>query len=337
MVKTIIFDYDGTIHNTLGIYEPAFREAYQWLAEQNVVEEQKIETAQIAGWLGLNSKEMWDTFLPELDQRYKDQASAIVGDSMVRQIRKHRAVWYPGAEEMLTALKNRGYHLVILSNCKVAYRKAHWEEFRMERWFEQFYDCESYGFCPKTEIVQEVIRDYPGPYLVIGDRRQDLECARSCKSPFIGCLYGYGEKGELDGADALIMTDVCPYTLGIQVWDGITADCMSTIIPRNTPIPVTKKETYWTSWDYQNKTEIAVYQGESRQVSRNHFLGNFMLEGIPERKAGEESIDVEFSYNQNGILDVKATIVSTHKDMAVTIDLMDSGKKKTTKTSKQSE
>ena len=80
MVKTIIFDYDGTIHNTLGIYEPAFREAYQWLSEQNVVEEQKIETAQIAGWLGLNSKEMWDTFLPELDQRYKDQASAIVGD-----------------------------------------------------------------------------------------------------------------------------------------------------------------------------------------------------------------------------------------------------------------
>ena len=51
MVKTIIFDYDGTIHNTLGIYEPAFKEAYQWLAEQNVVEEQKIETAQIAGWL----------------------------------------------------------------------------------------------------------------------------------------------------------------------------------------------------------------------------------------------------------------------------------------------
>ena len=134
----------------------------------------------------------------------QDQASAIVGDSMVRQIRKHRAVWYPGAEEMLTALKNRGYHLVILSNCKVAYRKAHWEEFRMERWFEQFYDCESYGFCPKTEIVQEVIRDYPGPYLVIGDRRQDLECARSCKSPFIGCLYGYGEKGELDGADYFV-------------------------------------------------------------------------------------------------------------------------------------
>ncbi|WP_448863718.1 hypothetical protein [Dorea sp.] len=76
MVKTIIFDYDGTIHNTLRIYEPAFRKAYQWLVEQNVVEEQKIESSRIAGWLGLNSKE----------------------------------IWYPGAEKMLTTLKNRGYH-----------------------------------------------------------------------------------------------------------------------------------------------------------------------------------------------------------------------------------
>ena len=124
MTKTIIFDYDGTIHHTLGIYEPAFRETYQWLTEQKVTEEREIGSVEIAGWLGLNSKEMWNTFLPELDQSYKEQASRMVGDLMVRQIRKHKAVWYPGAEEMLTALKNRGYHLVILSNCKASYREA---------------------------------------------------------------------------------------------------------------------------------------------------------------------------------------------------------------------
>ena len=204
MIKTILFDYDGTIHNTLRIYEPAFRETYHWLTEQKLVEEQKIESSAIASWLGLNSKEMWDTFLPDVDQRYKEQASKMVGDLMIRQIRNHKAVWYPGAEEMLTNLKKRGYRLVILSNCKVAYRKAHWEEFGMERWFERFYDCESYGFRPKTEIVQDIIREYAGPYLVIGDRKKDLECARSCGSPFVGCLYGYGEKGELNGADYLV-------------------------------------------------------------------------------------------------------------------------------------
>ena len=86
MVKTIIFDYDGTIHQTLGIYEPAFRETYQWLTEQKVAEEQKIASSKIAGWLGLNSKEMWDTFMPELDQKYKDQASKMVGERMIEQV-----------------------------------------------------------------------------------------------------------------------------------------------------------------------------------------------------------------------------------------------------------
>ena len=42
MTKTIIFDYDGTIHHTLGIYEPAFRETYQWLTEQKAAEEREI-------------------------------------------------------------------------------------------------------------------------------------------------------------------------------------------------------------------------------------------------------------------------------------------------------
>lgn len=82
MTKTIIFDYDGTIHHTLGIYEPAFRETYQWLTEQKVTEEREIGSVEIAGWLGLNSKEMWNTFLPELDQSYKEQASRMVGDLM---------------------------------------------------------------------------------------------------------------------------------------------------------------------------------------------------------------------------------------------------------------
>ena len=50
MTKTIIFDYDGTIHHTLGIYEPAFRETYQWLTEQKVTEEREIGSVEIAGW-----------------------------------------------------------------------------------------------------------------------------------------------------------------------------------------------------------------------------------------------------------------------------------------------
>ena len=50
MTKTIIFDYDGTIHHTLGIYEPAFRETYQWLTEQKVRAYTGYE-GSFTGWL----------------------------------------------------------------------------------------------------------------------------------------------------------------------------------------------------------------------------------------------------------------------------------------------
>lgn len=62
------------------------------------------------------------------------------------------------------------YVMEILSNCKVAYREANWTEFAMERWFSAFFDCESYHFAPKTRIIQEVQKQFPGPFVLIGDR-----------------------------------------------------------------------------------------------------------------------------------------------------------------------
>ena len=58
MTKTIIFDYDGTIHHTLGIYEPAFSATYKWMTKHKFTEEREIGSVEIAGWLGLNSKEV---------------------------------------------------------------------------------------------------------------------------------------------------------------------------------------------------------------------------------------------------------------------------------------
>lgn len=201
MKPTLVFDYDGTIHNTIVIYESAFRQCYERLVKEGYAPVREIPTERIAGWLGMNSREMWDSFLPELPRNIKENASKMVGNAMVEQILHHRAVWYPGAAEALEELKTEGYQMVILSNCKIAYHKANWAEFSMERWFLAFYDCESFGFAPKTEIIREVRNSLQTPLIVIGDRRSDLECARACKSPFIGCRYGFGKDGELDGAD----------------------------------------------------------------------------------------------------------------------------------------
>lgn len=201
MKPTLIFDYDGTIHNTMVIYEPAFRQCHSWLIKEGLAPAQEIRTEQIAGWLGMNSKDMWNSFLPQLPQEIKDAASSRVGDAMVAQILQHRAAWYPNADKVLDQLKADGYHMIVLSNCKISYREANWKEFSMSRWFDAFYDCETYGFAPKTEIIKEVQKQFAKPFIVIGDRSSDLACARSCGSPFIGCRYGFGQDGELDGSD----------------------------------------------------------------------------------------------------------------------------------------
>ena len=128
--------------------------------------------------------------------------------------------------------------------------------------------------------------------------------------------------GKIHQEESVIMTDVNPYTLGIRIEDEFTDDRMSVIIPRNVTIPVTKSQMYYTSWDYQTAADIEVFQGEERIASRNHFLGKFTISGIPPKKAGAERIGVEFSYDMNGMLRVKANIVSTGNEAEISIDMM---------------
>lgn len=133
-------------------------------------------------------------------------------------------------------------------------------------------------------------------------------------------------QGTIRQEESIMMTDVNPYTLGIRTMDGMTDDYMSVIIPRNVTIPTTRKQTYYTSWDYQTEAHIEVYQGESAIASSNHFLGDFEVQGIPAKTAGKERLSVEFSYNMNGMLDVKATILSTGADASIKINMLESGK-----------
>lgn len=218
MKPTLIFDYDGTIHDTLHIYEPVMRDTYRWLVEAGYVKEEPLTQARIAGWLGLNAKEMWDDFQPQLADEIKKQAGDKNGVGMVARIRAHQARWYANAESTLDVLKQENYPMIVLSNCKIIYRQAHWEEFKMQKWFDRFYDCESYGFAPKTQIIKEILPSYSGPFVVIGDRIKDLDCARAAGAPFVGCLYGYGRKGELAEAQKLI-TDIGQLPEALQDMD----------------------------------------------------------------------------------------------------------------------
>ena len=130
-------------------------------------------------------------------------------------------------------------------------------------------------------------------------------------------------EGSLSREEGIIMTDVNPYTLGIRVLCDDKSHYMSIVIPRNVTIPVVRKSVYYTSYDNQDAAKIEVYQGEHDDVRLNHFLGEFVISGIPMRPEGEERIEVEFSYNLNGMLEVSARIPSSGEEASVEINMME--------------
>ncbi|WP_297430231.1 Hsp70 family protein [Clostridium sp.] len=129
---------------------------------------------------------------------------------------------------------------------------------------------------------------------------------------------------ELSAETDILITDVCPYTLGIEVLEVFNGmpipDGYSVLINRNTTIPVVKEDIYYTVADEQTEVEIKIYQGDYKKASMNNFLGKFKLSDIPKAPAGEERIKVKFTYDVNGILQVEAVVVSTGKNANITIE-----------------
>lgn len=129
---------------------------------------------------------------------------------------------------------------------------------------------------------------------------------------------------QLSAEKDIIITDVCPYTLGTSVLDFVggfpVTDAYDVIIPRNITIPVVKDKIYGTAADNQTEVEINVYQGEFKKASHNNFLGKFLLNGIPPAPAFQEKISISFSYDVNGILQVEGKIVSSGEKANLTIE-----------------
>lgn len=113
----------------------------------------------------------------------------------------------------------------------------------------------------------------------------------------------------------VILTDVCPFTLGTEVvreWenDQVEYGVFCPIIDRNTVIPASRTETLYTVKDNQDKIRVNVLQGESRFAANNLSLGELMIE-VPKAKAGEESVNVTYTYDINSILEVEVKVNST--------------------------
>lgn len=117
-----------------------------------------------------------------------------------------------------------------------------------------------------------------------------------------------------DVKDVLLL-DVTPLSLGIETMGGV----MTKLIERNSTIPTSKSQVFSTAADNQPQVGIEVYQGEREMAADNKKLGSFMLDGIAPAPRGVPQIEVTFSLDANGILNVTAKDKGTGKEQSITI------------------
>ncbi len=134
----------------------------------------------------------------------------------------------------------------------------------------------------------------------------------------IGIYVGIKERQE--ELKDILMTDVCPFSLGLQVQgdfeDGKGKMCM--MIERNNTLPCRVTKYFVTATEFQEEICIKVYQGESYHPEQNLKIGELCFP-IPKAPAGKEGVFVTFAYNINGILEVSAVSNSTGQERSTTL------------------
>ena len=113
----------------------------------------------------------------------------------------------------------------------------------------------------------------------------------------------------------MLLLDVAPLSLGIETAGGM----MQVLIERNSTVPTSKSQDFTTFEDYQDHVDISVYEGERAMVKDNNFLGKFTLKDIPKLLRGVPKIQVTFTIDTNGILQVSAEDAKSQKKSEIQI------------------
>ena len=133
-----------------------------------------------------------------------------------------------------------------------------------------------------------------------------------------GAAVQAGLKARDSALREVVLTDVCPYTLGIEIAHDKVTGLFSPILERNTVVPASRVERYWPVEDYQTGITLRVFQGESRFVRDNIKLGEVEVK-VPRKPRDECGVDVRFTYDVNGVLEVEAQVLATGQNYQLLI------------------
>ncbi|MEI8326733.1 MAG: Hsp70 family protein, partial [Betaproteobacteria bacterium] len=196
-----------------------------------------------------------------------------------------------------------------------------------------------------TETMDAVHVALSGAKLAVSELDEVLLVGGATRTPMVSrlleALTGIQPHGEINpdlcvamgaaiqgqtiagGASPTVLIDVTPYTFGTSAFgllDGREYPyCFVPLIRRNTPIPASRSDVFYTMFDHQDEVEVTVFQGEAPDALDNIEIGRFMVEGLRKVPSGNPIV-IDFSIDINGILQVRASEKKTGLEYAITID-----------------
>lgn len=199
-----IFDNDGTLVPSHEVANPAIQEAFAQFRAERSLDAPVPSDARLRELTGQPGELFYRGLLPEPWRHLSEELRSLCLDHEVVGMRE-RARFYPGIETMLIKLRESGVKLAVATHGGKRYIEAVADRLRYADLFDRVFYHHFDGMTSKGEMARRALRELgPGGGLFIGDRRADREAAQECSIPFVGCLYGYGADGELDGSDFLV-------------------------------------------------------------------------------------------------------------------------------------
>lgn len=188
MKRGIIFDMDGTL------WDSAENVARSWsdAVEKSGLLQKKITTEDIKGVMGKTMDVIANVLFPELQKQQRDDLLELCCEAENAYLRENGGILYDGVEKTLAVLKERGYHLYIVSNCQKGYIEAFLDYYHLWDYID---DLECYGnnLLPKWDNIRLVKdRNHLDEAVYVGDIEGDYEASCKAGVEFIHAAYGFG-------------------------------------------------------------------------------------------------------------------------------------------------
>lgn len=201
-IKNIIFDLDGTLVDTVKVTIPAFESVMEDLKNKKLI--QNIPSKKdIMKYIGYPIDQIFINLYGSNDNKLVEESVKLLDHYEEIIIRENNNIFFDGVLEVLNYLKEKGYNIMILSNCNIAYLNSILNK-GIEKYIDKPYCSEMFDWEDKEIVMKKIIDlNKKEEYIMVGDRKHDIIAAKNNGIKSIGCEYGYG-KHEIISADIII-------------------------------------------------------------------------------------------------------------------------------------